>query len=53
MKLADERKTLLQEYYTLKEEVKQVEAIRRHIEDLISEESRERQPQQRVQGLEH
>ena len=52
-KLQAERKTLSQEYYTLKNEVKQVEIIRRHVEDLVREESREREPQQRAQGLEH
>jgi hypothetical protein len=43
-KLEGEKQSLYQEYYTLKDEVKQVEAIRRHVEELVREESRERQP---------
>jgi hypothetical protein len=51
-KLEGEKKSLYQQYYTLKDEVKQVEIIRRHVEDMIREESREREPRQRSQGLE-
>ncbi len=51
-KLQTERKTLTQEYSILKDEVKQVEIIRRHVEDLVREESRERELQQRGRGLE-
>ncbi len=51
-KLTAERKTLAQDYFKLKEEVRQAEIIRRNIEDVMREESRERQPQQRAQGLE-
>jgi hypothetical protein len=43
-KLGGEKDVLYKEYYTLKDEVKQVEKMRRHIEDIMREESRERQP---------
>jgi chromosome segregation ATPase len=43
-KLGGEKNALYKEYYTLKDEVAQVEKMRRHIEDIAREESRERQP---------
>jgi hypothetical protein len=51
-KLEGEKRSLYQQYYTLKDEVKQVEIIRRHVEDLVREELREREPRQRAQELE-
>jgi hypothetical protein len=51
-KLTAERKTLSQEYFKLKEEVRQAEIIRRNVEDVMREDLRERQPRQRAQNLE-
>lgn len=46
-----EKKMLYQEYYSLKDEVKEVEIIRRNVEEIMRDESRDRQPM-RAQGLE-
>jgi peptidoglycan hydrolase CwlO-like protein len=43
-KLAGEKNALYREYYTLKDEVSQVEKIRQHIEDIMRVDSRERPP---------
>lgn len=46
-----EKKMLYQEYYSLKDEVKEVEIIRRNVEEIMRDESRETQ-RTRTQGLE-
>jgi hypothetical protein len=51
-KLTSDYNALYQDYQKLKEEVRQVEIIRRNVENIMREELRERQPRERAHGLE-
>ena len=50
-KLAAEKKSLYQEYYSLKEEVSEIEKIGRNVYDIMREETRTLQ-RTRAQGIE-